>query len=62
MVGMAGHDRASSHHSSAAFNVTDTVKALQSKGQLSAEPSVTLIPNGEVKGEPTVGSIELVES
>jgi tyrosinase len=62
--GAAGHEqhRAAGHRT--VFNVTDTVKALQAKGQLATDPSVTLIrQGGDVGGaRPTVGQIYLMES
>ncbi|HEY0328689.1 MAG TPA: tyrosinase family protein [Rhodopseudomonas sp.] len=67
---MIGHDHAAAataadtgHHSTAVFNVTETVQKLQSGNQLSKQATVTLIPNGKLKSgaRPVVAQVELVE-
>jgi tyrosinase len=47
----------------ASFDITDLVKTLKSKGQLTAKPAVTIVPVGQPVGEakPVVGEISLVE-
>jgi tyrosinase len=63
-----GHDHGEGdshgHGHATAFNVTDVVKALQASNRLSAQPTVTLVPNGELRGDakPTVGEVALVEA
>ena len=44
------------------IDVTEKVKALQAKGELTATPAVTLVPQGEPSPEakPTIGQIQLV--
>ena len=45
------------------FEYSDKVKALQAKGQLTAQPTVTLLRQGGETGaaKPTVGQIYLME-
>ena len=59
-----GNEHGGTHHSSAAFNVTNVVRKLQQQKGLSSQASVTLIPSGESKAkeQPMVSAIELVES
>jgi tyrosinase len=59
-----GHDHGDSHGHTTAFNVTDVVKALQASNKLSARPTVTLAPSGELRGDakPMVGEVALVEA
>lgn len=48
-------------HTTAAFNVTDVVRRLQSGNTLAQQASVTLIPNGKPEGQPIVQQVQLVE-
>lgn len=61
--GAAGHEDHQGDGHKTVFNVTDTVKYLQAKGQLTQAPTVTLIRQGGELGaaKPTVGQIYLLE-
>jgi len=61
---MVGDGQMGANHSSASFNVTDVLAKLQRADRLSPQPSVTLLPRGEMAAaaQATVEHIDLVQS
>jgi hypothetical protein len=52
-------DTAPDHRREERLNITDSLKALAAKGQLSGAPSVTVVPGATAQGDSQIGSIAI---
>src|ERR1700693_1967553 len=52
-------DTAPDHRREERLNITDSLKALAAEGQLSAPPSVTVVPGATAQGDSQIGSVAI---
>jgi tyrosinase len=58
--GLMGHVHGGEATPNLVFDITDKAAALTAKGQLTASPSVTFVPQGDIGKPPHVESVEIV--